>query len=219
MTIRPKDTVQDVVVRQKALFGMGAGRIVAALRDTPTPRYVPLARRWWRDRRIPTREMATLTMGELSAVEARQPSYEYFCTVLGVLLGLVSYHRALTDGSPDWTAGFSVDTERIGRLRYLSAQRYFMAIQEGLEGIAKAWKRLEMPLTPAEMKSRIKRPERGLVSVCRRYCQLMNGAVKMHEAWNTPWVTVYEAFEGCKYDNMEQRKMYEMNKPKRHAKR
>ena len=215
MTITPKDTVQDIVVRQKALFSMGAGRIVAALRATPAPKYVPLARRWWRDRRLRTRDMATLTMGELSVVEARQPSYEYFCTVLGVMLGLVRYNRMLPDGNPDWTAGFSIDTERIGQLRYLSAQRYFMAVQEGLEGIAKAWKKLEMPLSAAEMKARIKRPARGLVSVCCRYCQLMNGAVKMHEAWNTPWSTVYEAFEGCKYDNMEQRKMYEMNKPKK----
>lgn len=214
MKITPKDTVNDIVLRNRALFGMGAERIVEAIQDLPEPEFVSMKRRMWLDKRLPVRDIAGITMGELNAIEARKPSYEYFCIVLGVMLGLVKFNRMGVDGYPDWTAGFSVDEEQIGRLRFIRAQRCFIAIQKGLEDIGKSWKKLEMPLTATEMKARIKRPDRGLVAVCRKYCQIMNGAVKMHEAWNTPWATVYEAFEACKCDNMEQRAVYEANKPK-----
>lgn len=212
MKITPKDTVSDVVMRNRALFSMGTERIVKAIQDLPEPEFVPMKRRMWLDKRLPVRDIAGITMGELNAIEARKPSYEYFCIVLGVMLGLVKFNRIGIDGNPDWNAGFSIDEEQIGRLRFIRAQRYFIAIQKGLEGVGKSWKKLEMPLTAAEMKARVKRPNRGLVAVCRKYCQIMSGAVDMNKAWNTPWATVYEAFEACKCDNMEQRAIYEANK-------
>lgn len=215
MKITPKDTVNDIVMRNRALFSKAAERIVKAIQDLPEPEFVPMKRRMWFDKRLPVRDIAGITMGELNAIEARKPSYEYFCIVLGVMLGLVKFNRIGVDGKPDWTAGFSVDEEQIGRLRFIRAQRYFIAIQKGLEGIGKSWKKLEMPFTAAEMKARVKRPDRGLVAVCRKYCQIMNGAVKMDEVWNTPWAMVYEAFETCKCDNLEQRAIYEANKPKK----
>lgn len=214
MKITPKDTVGDIVMRNRTLFSLGAARIVAAVEGLPSPEYVPLKRRAWFDKRLPVRDIAAITMGELNAIEARDASYDYFCTVLGVMLGLVRFHKTRPDGTPDWTAGFAVDEERIGRLRFIRAQRCFIEVQRGLEEIGKSWKRLEMPLTPAEMKARVKRPNRGLVAVCRKYCQIMNGAVKMDEVWNTPWAAVYEAFEACKHDNMEQRAIYEATKSK-----
>lgn len=212
MKITPKDTVSDVVMRNRALFSMGTERIVKAIQGLPEPEFVPMKRRMWFDKRLPVHDIADITMGELNAIEARKPSYEYFCIVLGVMLGLTKFNRIGVDGNPDWNAGFSIDEEQIGRLRFIRAQRYFIAIQKGLEGIGKSWEKLEMPLTAAEMKARVKRPNRGLVAVCRKYCQIMNGAVDMNKAWNTPWATVYEAFEACKCDNMEQRAIYEANK-------
>lgn len=214
MKITPKDTVGDVVVHNKALFGLGAGRIVEALRELPEPTFVPMKRRMWFDKRFPVRDITGITMGELEAIEARKPSYEYFCIVLGVMLGLARFCKTRPDGTPDWGAGFSVDDGQIGRLRFIRAQRYFMTVQKGLEEIGKSWKKLEMPMSVAERKARVKRPDRGLASVCRKYCQIMNGAVRMDEVWNTPWATVYEAFEACKCDNMEQRAIYEAGKPK-----
>ena len=215
MKITPKDTVNDLVMRDRALFSKAAERIVKTIQDLPEPEFVPMKRQMWFDKRLPVRDIAGITMGELNAIEARNPSYEYFCIVLGVMLGLVKFNRIGVNGKPDWTAGFSVDEEQIGRLRFIRAQRYFIAIQKGLEGIGKSWKKLEMPFTATEMKARIKRPNRGLAAVCRKYCQIMNGAVKMDEVWNTPWATVYEAFEACKCDNLEQRAIYEANKPKK----
>lgn len=212
MKITPKDTVSDIVMHNRALFGLGAKRIIKTIQDFPEPEFVPMKRRMRFDKRLPVRDIAGITMGELNAIEARKPSYEYFCIVLGVMLGLVKFNRMGIDGNPDWTAGFSVDEEQIGRLRFIRAQRYFIAIQKGLEDIGKSWKKLEMPLTATEMKARVKRPNRGLVAVCRKYCQIMNGAVKMDEVWNTPWATVYEAFEACKCDNLEQRAIYDANK-------
>lgn len=215
MKITPKDTVNDIVMRNRALFSKAAERIVKTIQDLPEPEFVPMKRQMWFDKRLPVRDIAGITMGELNAIEARNPSYEYFCIVLGVMLGLVKFNRIGVNGKPDWNAGFSVDEEQIGRLRFIRAQRYFIAIQKGLEGIGKSWKKLEMPFTATEMKARIKRPNRGLAAVCRKYCQIMNGAVKMDEVWNTPWATVYEAFEACKCDNLEQRAIYEANKPKK----
>lgn len=215
MKISPKDTVRDVVIRDRALFSMGTERITKAIQELPAPNDVPIKRRLWFDRRLPVRDIAELTMGELNAIEARKPTYEYFCIVLGVMLGLVKFSRLCADGSPDWAAGVSVDEEQIGRLRFIRAERCFIETQKGLESIGKSWKKLEMPLTAAEMKARVKRPNRGLVAVCRKYCQIMSGAVDMAKAWNTPWATVYEAFEAVKCDNMEQRAIYEANKTTR----
>lgn len=214
MKITPKDTVADVVLRDNALFLLGVKDIVEALKDIPSVDYVRLKRRFWPDKKIKARGIEELTMGELAAIEVRNPSYQSFCTVLGVMLGLVTFNKTLPDGNPDWTAGFYVDEKQIGRLRFIRAQKYFMDIQIELEKLGKAWKRLEMPLTANERKAQVKRPNRGLSAVVRKYCQLMNGAVNKSDAWNTKWADVYEAFEACRNDNLEQRKLHELSMPK-----
>lgn len=210
MTITPKDTVEDIVVRNKALFGLGATRIVDAIQNRPEPECIPMKRRYWFDKRLPIRDIAEITMGELNAIEARKPSYEYFCEVMGIMLGLAKFNKTNPDGTPDWSAGVSINEDQIGRLRFIRAQRYFITIQKGLEGVASAWKKLEMPLTESERKAHVKRPNRGLASICREYCQIMAGAVKLNEVWNIPWATVYEAFEDRKYKNLAERKMHEV---------
>lgn len=148
MKITPKDTVRDVVILNRALFGIGSGRITKSVQDLSEPEFVPMKRRMWFDKRLPVRDIADITMGELNAIEARKPSYEYFCIVLGVMLGLTKFNRIGVDGNPDWNAGFSVDEEQIGRLRFIRAQRYFIAIQKGLEGIGKSWKSWKCPSRP-----------------------------------------------------------------------
>ena len=119
MKITPKDTVSDVVMRNRALFSMGTERIVKAIQGLPEPEFVPMKRRMWFDKRLPVRDIADITMGELNAIEARKPSYEYFCIVLGVMLGLTKFNRIGVDGNPDWNAEFSIDEEQIGRLRFI----------------------------------------------------------------------------------------------------
>lgn len=214
MKITPKDTVRDIVIRNQALFMKGAGRIVEALKDTREVQSVPMKRRMWFDKALPIKDINNITLGELNVIESRKPSYDYFCATMAIMLGLARFNRIGPDGKPDWDCGFSVDDEQIGRLRFLPAYRCFMSIQKGIDDIAKAWKSLEMPLSASERKHMVKRPNRGLTAVCRSYCQIMNGGVTMNEAWNTPWATVYEAFESCKYDNMEKRAMYEASKAK-----
>lgn len=97
MKITPKDTVSDVVMRNRALFSMGTERIVKAIQGLPEPEFVPMKRRMWFDKRLPVRDIADITMGELNAIEARKPSYEYFCIVLGVMLGLTKFNRIGVD--------------------------------------------------------------------------------------------------------------------------
>lgn len=209
MKITPKDTVKDIVLRNKALFSLGAKNIVGEISKLPEPSFVPLKRLFWPDRRLPIRNIEKITMGELNAIEMRKPSYEYFCTVLGVMLGMVNFKKVNANGSPDWNEGIIIDGDQIGCLRFIRAQRCFIAAQKGLEEIGKAWKKLEMPLTGDEAKAQVKRPNRGLSSICREYCQIMEGAVSMSEAWNTPWCVVYEAFEDRKYKNLTERRLHE----------
>ena len=47
MKITPKDTVNDIVMRNRALFSMGTERIVKAIQDLPEPEFVPMKRRMW----------------------------------------------------------------------------------------------------------------------------------------------------------------------------
>ena len=44
MKITPKDTVNDIVMRNRALFSMGTERIVKAIQDLPEPEFVPMKR-------------------------------------------------------------------------------------------------------------------------------------------------------------------------------
>ena len=68
MKITPKDTVSDVVMRNRALFSMGTERIVKTIQDLPEPEFVPIKRRMWFDKRLPVRDIAGITMGELNAI-------------------------------------------------------------------------------------------------------------------------------------------------------
>lgn len=217
MKITPKNTIRDVIFKNNSLFSLGVKQITEYIQELPNTEFVPLKRRFWFDKRIPARDVSNLTMGELNAIEVRTPSYEYFCIVLGLMLGFVKFNKVGVDGKPEWDAGFVVDDKKIERLRFIRAEKYFIYIQKELENVSKSWKNIEMPLSASEKKINVKRPNRGLVSICRKYCQLMNGAVDMNKAWNTPWPNVYEAFESCKFDNLEQRAIYESNKSKKHT--
>lgn len=214
MKITEKDTVKDVVIRNAALFRLGSAKIAKAMEDIKSIGTVRMKRRFGFDRRLAVKDVGAITMGELNAIESRKDSYEYFCVVLGIMLELVKHHATLPDGRPDWTAGFSIDNEAIGRLRFIDAMRCFIDTQKGIEAISKRWKSLEMPLTANEIKARVKRPNRGLVAVCRQYCQMMNGAVRKDDVWCTPWAEVYEAFESLRNDNLEQRRLHEIMTPK-----
>lgn len=214
MKITSRHTIHDVVLRDNALFRRAVKEIVEQLSNRPAVEYVRMKRRFWFDKKIKTRGVENLTMGELNAIQSRDATYESFCVVLGVMLGLVTFNKMLPDGNPDWTAGFKVDSAKIGRLRFMRAQKYYMDIQQGLEQIGKAWKKLEMPLTANERKVQIKRPNRGLESVMIKYCQIMNGAAKDPESWNTKWAKVYVAFEEQRNNNLEQRKLHELSMPK-----
>lgn len=209
MKITAKDTVRDVVVRNAALFRLGSAKIVKAMEGIKGTGTVRKKRRFWFDKKLAVKNTDNLTMGELNAIEGRRSSYEYFCVVLGIVLGLVKHHATLPDGRPDWESGFTIDDETIGRLRFIDAMRCFIDTQKGVEEIGKRWKSLEMPLTADEVKAKVKRPNRGLAAVCRQYCQIMNGAVESDYVWCTPWGKVFEAFESLRNDNLEQRRLHE----------
>ena len=214
MKITSKDTVRDVVVRNAALFRLGSAKIVKAMEGIKGTGTVRMKRRFWFDKKLAVKNTDNLTMGELNAIEGRRSSYEYFCVVLGIVLGLVKHHATLPDGRPDWESGFTIDDETIGRLRFIDAMRCFIDTQKGVEEIGKRWKSLEMPLTADEVKAKVKRPNRGLAAVCRQYCQIMNGAVESDYVWCTPWAKVFEAFESLRNDNLEQRRLHEIMTPK-----
>ncbi len=215
MTITAYHTIADVAIRDAALFNLAGNRIVAELKQRPAVEYVTL-KRWWRfDKRIPIRDPGTLTMGELNIIQSQELSYDYFCIVMGIMLGLARHKKLLPDGTPDWVsgdAGVDVDDKVIGKLRFIRAQRYMLQVQEGIAAINKAWKKLEMPPSASGARAKVQRRNRGLFDVVDKYVEIMNGGVTIEKAWNMPWIRVYGAFERQREDNMEQRAMYEQAK-------
>lgn len=212
MIIMKRDTVADVIIRNGALFSLGVKHITEQIAGRPAPTYIPMRRRGWFDKRFEARSVDSITMGELDAIEQRLPTLEQFEQVLAVMLGLYKFNK-MVDGIPDWTAGIEIDRASVYRLRFIRAYRYFIEIEKQLQTVGKAWKRLEMP-KGKDAPTTIKRPNRGMQSVCREYIQLMQGAVTTTQAWNTPWPIVYEAFEDQKYKNLRQREEHERMRAK-----
>lgn len=207
MKITHKDTVADVVLNNAALFKMGMANLTKIIADRPVPDYIPMRRRGWFDKKLPARSVDFITMGELDAIEQHLPTFEHFEQVMAVMLGLYKFNK-YKNGLPDWTFGITIDHDAILRLRFIRAYRYFIETKKQLEVVGKAWKKLEMP-KGKESTSAIKRPNRGMQSVCREYVQLMQGSTTTEQAWNTAWPIVYEAFEDQKFDNLQQREAYE----------
>lgn len=212
MIIRRCDTVADVILRNGALFSMGVPQITEQIAERPAPTYIPMRRRGWFDKKLKTRNIDSITMGELDTIEQHLPTLEHFEQVLAVMLGLYKFKK-VTNGIPDWTAGIEINNAAVHRLRFIRAYRYFIEIENQLKTVGKAWKKLEMPKGKDSVTT-IKRPNRGMQSVCREYIQLMQGAVTTEQAWNTPWPIVYEAFEDQKYKNLRQREEHERMKAK-----
>lgn len=215
MRITDKDTVADIINARGALFVMGAKKISEALEAMPEVSHVPMRRRWWRDKQYNAPSIAGISLGELEVLNTREPAEEYFYNVMGIMLGLVHFEGSLPDGAPDWNAGYTVNKDAVNNLRFIPAMRYFLQIQKELENVSKAWKKLG-----AWNKKKGKaRPNRGLISVVRQYCQDLNGAVSLPEAWNVPWTFVYEDFETKDIENREQHEALEESKRKSKSKR
>lgn len=188
MEIKPEHTVGDIMMKKVALFSLGNDRIYNAIKDLPIPEHIGLRTGLIApNKSIPVRSVHELTMQELDAIQNRKTGYDYFCTCLAVML--------------------KIEEEDVQKLQFIRSYRYFLNIQKELKMVAKEWKKLEMPLRKEEKQAKVKRPNRGLVSMCRQYVQLMNGSVTTEQAWETPWRIVYEAFEGAFYDNLEQRRL------------
>lgn len=187
MTISPKHTIRDVCRDQGAMFTLGNDRIYREINKVSKPTHIRMKRRLpRRDRIIPTRDLSRITMQQLDQL-SRTDNQDYFLKVLCVMLN-VSENEAMD-------------------LCFIRAYRYFLECMNELGKIAKKWKSLEMPMTPEERQAHIETPNRGIISICRQYAQLMNGAVKFDDALEMPWHFIFEAFEAEKYKNLEMRRL------------
>lgn len=208
MTITSKDTIADVIRTNGTLFKLGIKEITNQIKMLPNPETITLRHKILPTKKIKARSVADATIGELDVLNDRTTAEKYFFNVIGVMLGFVRFNKTLPDGNPDWVAGWEIEEKNILNLCFIEAFRYFIQIQTELEGAAKAWG----TLGKWDKKRRKKRPDRGLISICRQYCRLVEGAVKPVEVWNLPWPMVFEAFESCDYDNKEQAEAYESTK-------
>uniref|UniRef100_UPI00405650B4 hypothetical protein n=1 Tax=Alistipes sp. TaxID=1872444 RepID=UPI00405650B4 len=188
MIISSSSTVKEVMLKDFALFDMAQDRIFEKVQNYELPTHLHL-KRWHGDRKLKTRRVSEITMQELDAIEHRSGGFEDFAKTLSVMLELKE--------------------EDVLNLRFIEAFRYFIEVNKELKAVAKRWASLKMPLTAKERKAKVKRPNRGMLAVCRQYVQSMNGAITTQEAWETPWVEVYEAFESAYFDALEQRKAHE----------
>lgn len=215
MTIRPSDTIADVIERNGALFNMGIKEITEQIKALPAPEYVTLKRRGMWNKRIEARSVSLLSLGELDVVNSRDASDRYFINTLGAMLGLLRFESRLPDGSPDWEAGWEVDEQAIGKLSFIRAFRYFLECQKEIEHVAKKWAKLGA----WNKKKRPERPNCGMVDVCLQFCQNMKGAVKLKETWNVPWVIIYRLFENIDLNNKEEYEAIEEAKRKSKTRR
>lgn len=211
MKIKPSYTVAKVLKHNNALFSLGSARITKEIESLPEPQYVSQKKWWVFNRKIKSRPIASITLGELDAINSREDNTRYFINTLGIMLGLVRFKKHLPNGDPDWLSGWEIDEKAVGKLKFIRAFRYFIQIQKDLDKIAQTWRKLG---TWRKDKKQSNRPNRGLASICRQLCQLMNGSIKLPEAWNTPWSIAFEAFENCDLDNKEQHDAYESAKRK-----
>lgn len=187
MTISPKHTIRDICLNQATIFTLGNDRVYKEIKELPKPIHLRMKRRLHRrDKIIPARDLSRITMQELDQL-SRTDEQDYFIKVLCVMLK-ISEPEAMD-------------------LYFIRAYRYFLECMNDLGKIAKKWKSLEMPLTPEEQQAHIEHPNRGIVSICRQYAQLMNGAVKFDDTLEMPWHFIYEAFEAEKYKNLEMRRL------------
>ena len=214
MKISPNDTIRKVIIKNGTLFGIGNKRIYESIAALPKPDYVKEKRRIFGWKKHEARSVAGITMGELNAIERIEATDDYFVKVLAVMLGLIS-PKGKGSKRIDWEgAGYNIAREKVLELQFIRAYRYFIEIQNELKGVAKAWKKLEMPLTPQEANAQVQRKNRGMSTICLGYCQLVGGAIQPSDVWHLRWSTVYLAYEAERDKNMAQRKLAQMNKPK-----
>lgn len=207
MKIAFKDTIKDVLRKNSALFTLGAQIIADEIRKRPAVDHLTY---YWHGIGIKKeiRSVSDITLGELDVLNSRGADEDYFFNLLGVMLGYVEFNHRLPDGSPDWFEGWEINKKAVNKLGFIRAFRYFIQCQEELERVAAKWS----AFGKWKKEKVSKRPDRGLVSVCRQYCQLMNGTVPLKEVWNLPWSVVYEAFEDCDINNKAQYEAYEKAK-------
>lgn len=181
---------------------LGVKDITEQVAELPAPYYIPLKTRIGFRKKLKTRTLANISLGELDVLNSRNTSSdEYFINSLAVMLGLVHFENRLPGGKPDWMAGWSADTKSVCNLHFIRAFRYFIECQKEVEAIAKAFSKLGA-WNPKKRSS--KNRGSGMVDVCSQYCHDMNGAVSLEAAWNTPWAVVYRFFEECDEKNHEQ---------------
>lgn len=195
MTITPRHTVKEICTGNATLFAMGNERIFAEIKALPKVEELRLrrGRRYSKDQVISARSLSGITMLELDILN-KTDDKRYFFKLLSVML--------------------NISENEVGNLRFIRAYRYFIECIDQLGKIAKKWAELEMPMTAEEQQTHVKQPNRGMVSVCRQYAQLMGGSVRFDDVWNMPWGIVYEAFEAERCKNLQMRKMQALQNAK-----
>ncbi len=200
MTINPKQTIREILLLNNALFSIGTLRITETIKKRPAPEYICMHRKFpHRNRIFPARNVADITIGELDILNKRLPDEDYFVNVLSVMLGIGCTEKRLPDGRPDWPSGWKADKDAVFQLGFIDAFRYFIEVQNGLKNISNAWSKLGK----WKPEKGSKRPNRGMVSVCREYSKMVGGTSPT-DVWLLPWPIVYEAFENTDFENKEQ---------------
>lgn len=167
MRISPKDTIEDVITKNAALFTIGFDRICEKVKTLDVPKYIPLIRSNKKPQNIECRDtLPTLTMRELDMLSQVEPSLDYVFGVLSTML--------------------RIDEDQVPKLQFLGALRYYIQVLEDISAISKMWKKLEVhdedAITPDH-------PDRGVWAVVDEYSD--DKKITMDKAWDALCMDVY----------------------------
>lgn len=193
MKISPKDTVQSVMIEHSAIFSLCNDRLYEELKDRKKVDFVPMHISFRKDRMLKCRSVNAISMQELDTIQNNLSGYEYFEKTLAVML--------------------KIDESQVRDLRFLYAYRYFIEILRELKEVGKKWNSLKLPLTNEERKAKVKRPNVGLFGLCQSYNESMGGGPNgVQDAWQRPWIEIFNYMQQKYYDALEQRRMIELGK-------
>lgn len=194
MRIGPRATVRDIMVNSAVLFNKGREAITAQLSECAVPRYIPVV---WGGVRVGgyrTRSVgfdlyeSAITLRELERLQHFNGSeFDMFKNALSVML--------------------RIPTNKVLRLQFNSAYRYFLEVMAELGKVAKAFDTLALPAElrlPEDGQRYANIPSRGIPDLVLRFTRGTQYTEDM--AYNLRWIYVFRELQHQWEENCNKRK-------------
>lgn len=195
MIITPRHTVADVLLAKATLFNIVGERLTAKVKERPLPSKIPMYWCGFVRKRYSVRHIGfsldgpAITLGELHQLQRfESQGLEAFTRIVGVMLRL-----------PE---------EKVLKLQFIGAYKYFLEIVEELKQVAQAFATLKIPEDLKTNSDRIvyaELPSRGIPDLVSEFVGFMPQYAHK-DVYNLPWVVVFREFQRRWRNNVNERK-------------